>query len=377
MKKRYLLATAMMKTMVMTGAAAAPAKHALPTMSAATYDAIMSQIKDCADFQARQASLPSANALLTKLLRQKWPLKGEFESTAEHIQRIKAMVAKLAVNPDRMVVKFSLDATYDADSQVLTVKIPAGYPIAQTETQGWVDNGSWIYGSAAIAKDYTRYYLGIYLPAWQSTEIERKMTPQDAMRLKSSLRISLLGRLVSPYVETDEQTHAPHTIFYGGSIDISTSLPFEAECVAFSDVSQKKAPSVKATPSPPVPSPQRPTPMAPAPVPGPGADIPLWSRVPAGSPVPVVDPTSWFELADWPPAALREGREGSVAYTLNVDVTGQPTACKVKSSSGSDDLDQATCHALMTRAHFRPPLDADGKPIAASFSSETRWHYPY
>jgi protein TonB len=52
------------------------------------------------------------------------------------------------------------------------------------------------------------------------------------------------------------------------------------------------------------------------------------------------------------------------------------TACALRSSSGSEALDAATCAVLQRRARFTPARDKDGKPMAAPAFQTVRWLIP-
>lgn len=81
-------------------------------------------------------------------------------------------------------------------------------------------------------------------------------------------------------------------------------------------------------------------------------------------------------MSDYPSPALREGREGVTGFRLAVSANGLPTECAITASSGSSDLDAATCANILRRARFRPALDAKGEPTSGSFSSRVRWVIP-
>ena len=80
--------------------------------------------------------------------------------------------------------------------------------------------------------------------------------------------------------------------------------------------------------------------------------------------------------ADYPLAALREHREGTVRYQLTISDQGVPIRCDITSSSGSADLDRETCAALTQRAHFSPMLDSHRQPIASIFRNQVNWTLP-
>ena len=88
---------------------------------------------------------------------------------------------------------------------------------------------------------------------------------------------------------------------------------------------------------------------------------------------PKGDPSTWVTTDDYPPRALREMRGGSTGFRLSVDSTGRVTGCEVTSSSGSADLDQATCSYATRRARFFPGTDENGQPAASAYNGRVRW----
>lgn len=90
-------------------------------------------------------------------------------------------------------------------------------------------------------------------------------------------------------------------------------------------------------------------------------------------PTPIGSEYSWVTNADYPPAAWRNGDVGAVEYELDVDRTGAVTGCRITQSDATAILDAETCRLLRERAQFAPAKDADGKPIAAVFSSFVNW----
>ncbi len=79
---------------------------------------------------------------------------------------------------------------------------------------------------------------------------------------------------------------------------------------------------------------------------------------------------------DYPPAALRNGEEGVVAFRLTVGSDGRVTGCGITTSSGSANLDAATCSILRRRARFHPATDGKGGRLVDHFSSRVRWTIP-
>lgn len=85
---------------------------------------------------------------------------------------------------------------------------------------------------------------------------------------------------------------------------------------------------------------------------------------------------TWVTNDDYPAAALRAGQQGVVEFTLDVGTDGCVTACRIDRSSGYPILDTTTCSLMLRRARFNPAADASGKPIAATWSSQSKWVLP-
>ena len=81
----------------------------------------------------------------------------------------------------------------------------------------------------------------------------------------------------------------------------------------------------------------------------------------------------YFSNDDYPVEALRRGAQGTVAFRLDIDASGTPTACTIEQSSGDAALDQATCDIVRTRARFRPARDAQGRPVPDTHSARVTW----
>lgn len=132
------------------------------------------------------------------------------------------------------------------------------------------------------------------------------------------------------------------------------------------------APQVQTVDTPPPPAPPVPVavPLPPAPAAPPA---PRFQPVPAK---PKGNPGNWATTNDYPSRALREEREGTTGFRLTVGPDGKVTDCQVTRSSGSDDLDAATCSNIRRRARFDPAKDGNGQPTTGSYSSSVRWVIP-
>lgn len=79
---------------------------------------------------------------------------------------------------------------------------------------------------------------------------------------------------------------------------------------------------------------------------------------------------------NYPPVALRAGKEGAVGYKVKLAKDGRVTGCSVTQTSGSADLDQQTCAQLRQTARFKPAVNAEGKPVTSTFTGRLRWSIP-
>jgi len=86
-------------------------------------------------------------------------------------------------------------------------------------------------------------------------------------------------------------------------------------------------------------------------------------------------PGEWVTTNDYPSRALREDKEGVTGFKLDFDASGKPTNCSVTRSSGTPELDDATCANLMRRARFKPGTQ-NGQPVGGTYSSSVRWQIP-
>jgi len=85
---------------------------------------------------------------------------------------------------------------------------------------------------------------------------------------------------------------------------------------------------------------------------------------------------AWVTNDDYPSAAVRDEREGVSAVAWDVTTDGRVANCRVTSSSGSPDLDDAACKFIMRRARYKPAQDDAGNPIASTDSQRVRWVLP-
>ena len=134
-----------------------------------------------------------------------------------------------------------------------------------------------------------------------------------------------------------------------------------------------------ATRPPPIettPVPMPPPPPNLAPVAAPPAPAPPPPRIQPKRAVPKGSPANWATTNDYPTRALREERAGTTGFRVTVGPDGRVSSCSVTSSSGSADLDEATCSNVTRRARFTPATDGEGNPTTDSYTNRIRWVIP-
>lgn len=102
--------------------------------------------------------------------------------------------------------------------------------------------------------------------------------------------------------------------------------------------------------------------------------VPKFSTRP--DPVPKGNPGNWANTNDYPAIALRQQIEGTTGFRVTVGPDGRVADCMIVSSSGSSDLDSATCNNVRRRALFEPALDVNGVPTTGRYSNRVRWQIP-
>ena len=133
------------------------------------------------------------------------------------------------------------------------------------------------------------------------------------------------------------------------------------------DLAPVQAPPMDTTPAPqPPPPPVLPPPPAAPPPP----------RFTPKAATPKGNPGTWATTNDYPSRALREERAGVTGFRVTVSPDGRASGCTVTSSSGSPDLDEATCANVTRRARFNPAMDGEGNPTTGSYSGRIRWVIP-
>lgn len=85
---------------------------------------------------------------------------------------------------------------------------------------------------------------------------------------------------------------------------------------------------------------------------------------------------SRIQFANYPPAALRRGEEGTVGIRITTDKRGRLMDCDVVKSSGFASLDQASCDFLLRYGSAKPFLSPDGQRVQKQQDGEVVWTLP-
>ena len=101
--------------------------------------------------------------------------------------------------------------------------------------------------------------------------------------------------------------------------------------------------------------------------------LPVNLAPPVRGPSPAGNPGGWVTQQDYPQAALKAGEQGITGFLLDIDRAGGVANCSITQTSGSPDLDQATCNLIMARAHFNPGLDVHGQAVPGRYRNRVKW----
>ncbi|HEY2033429.1 MAG TPA: TonB family protein [Rhizomicrobium sp.] len=74
----------------------------------------------------------------------------------------------------------------------------------------------------------------------------------------------------------------------------------------------------------------------------------------------------------YPPRAVRLNEQGATTVLVHIDATGKPTDTEVATSSGFEDLDQASRDCIVKNWHFTPATQ-DGKSVASTKQYRIVW----
>ena len=93
-------------------------------------------------------------------------------------------------------------------------------------------------------------------------------------------------------------------------------------------------------------------------------------------PRPRGNPGLWATMNNYRSVALQEEFEGTPGVSVTVGPDGRVSDCVITLSSGSSELDMATCTNVKQRARFHPALDANGSPTTSEYANRIGWEIP-
>jgi len=83
-----------------------------------------------------------------------------------------------------------------------------------------------------------------------------------------------------------------------------------------------------------------------------------------------------FLASHYPPTALKNGEEGRVGFSVDIDEQGRIEKCAITRSSGYATLDRETCDFIVQFAGFGPVRDASGKAQRVTQNGIIDWKLP-
>lgn len=117
-----------------------------------------------------------------------------------------------------------------------------------------------------------------------------------------------------------------------------------------------------------------PAPAVPPPPPGPPSPPPLF--LPGSGPAPARLRSGFIRANDYPARAIRVGAQGQVLVKILIGRDGTVRECDVERSSGSLDLDWASCRLVLLRFHYDPARDAEGWAQEQTMTRNIGWALP-
>lgn len=96
------------------------------------------------------------------------------------------------------------------------------------------------------------------------------------------------------------------------------------------------------------------------------APVPPTSDIPAQP-----DPCTGQPRVLYPPAAVREGREGDTVLAFTIGIDGRPMNISVAQSSGSPDLDEAAIEGAKCW-RYKPAMK-NGQPVEVEWNARVNW----
>ncbi len=106
-----------------------------------------------------------------------------------------------------------------------------------------------------------------------------------------------------------------------------------------------------------------------------GVDVAL-ARAAKVRVAPIGNPGRWATNSDYPRAAQRADKEGTVVFQVEVAPDGSINKCVVVKSSLVPELDEISCRLIKQRAKFAPARDENDKPILGYYVNRIRWQLP-
>lgn len=91
---------------------------------------------------------------------------------------------------------------------------------------------------------------------------------------------------------------------------------------------------------------------------------------------PANDPGAWVTTGDYRAAWVNRGYAGTARFEVTVGASGRVESCRITSSTGHDELDQATCALVTRRARFDAARDGNGDKTAGTYRSAVKWDLP-
>lgn len=286
--------------------------------------------------------------------------KGEYETTAQFAER-SAAISKALNGEERIFCQplgdnEDLPFDYDADAQQFAASFRQRQNVWRDVKQLGSYRSRTRMGVAATVKASAEleYNVALKLPgdddscgrssSYSSFDFRVPVAATVAPQVKANGFAAFIGKLVPPFVTEDEKSGSPTLDDPYDEYHHELVVQFEPRRVVVVD----------------------------------GAGKELWSCGPAvptpnSPPTPKGNPGVWVSNDDYPSSAIRQQAQGTVGFMLSVDMSGRVTGCTITASSGSQDLDDRTCHLMKSRARFRPATDGNANPIAGTWASRFNW----
>ncbi|WP_128892117.1 energy transducer TonB [Erythrobacter sp. HKB08] len=91
---------------------------------------------------------------------------------------------------------------------------------------------------------------------------------------------------------------------------------------------------------------------------------------------PSNNPGGWVTTADYKSSWITRELQGTVGFEVRVGANGRVETCRVTSSSGHSQLDDATCRLIERRARFSAARDSKGIKSPGTYRNAVRWQLP-